>query len=69
MKKILIIDNCRQCNKFENNMYYGLCCWHDKIAEPHTEGKIPKKIPHKGRNDYYKFYIPSWCPLENYIES
>jgi len=66
MKKCLIIDNCRLCFKFEDNMYHGLCCWHDKVAKPHSEGKIPKIIEINNQNEYLKPPIPKWCPLDNY---
>ncbi len=65
MAKILIIENCRQCHYFEENMYHGPCCWHDKIAKSVPDGKRPKKIKIFNVEEYRKPPIPKWCPLDN----
>lgn len=67
MKKVLIIELCNHCRHFERNMYYGECCWHDKIFKPHPKGKIPKKISRKLFNKQrpWEVNIPNWCPLDD----
>ncbi|WP_291566801.1 MULTISPECIES: hypothetical protein [unclassified Clostridium] len=61
MAKILILETCFHCRYFEENMYHGSCCWHSKVAKPHPEGKIPRKIKTDKFNE--EIDIPKWCPL------
>lgn len=65
MAKILVIEKCNYCPKFERNMYHGECCWHDNVATPHKDGKTPRKIIIRNREDIIYVPIPYWCPLEN----